>query len=181
MDLEPEEVKFSREAARILHAPYFYREPEDTQDRQKVLQFFQQLRDEREMLEEALDDAQSYDDLSPEMQALWDKAKQSIEDQVADDLIRDRFAHDIPSIILPEEALKHRKITPEESALLTAAIIEAQIKGDEKAVAAIAELAKTPNKISEVLGGGRQVPYGQRTDEQDERAAPKPPRLRKES
>lgn len=146
---------FSRRAGNVLRSPIFYAEPDNTDDKEAVIAFYDKQRARLEALRDACQQAKDYDDLRGAAKALFDEAEQAQRDYTADlDTYGDRML-DLGEIQISPEAQKLRGPTADESKLLVLAMMQAKEQGaDEKTIQKIADLAKTSEKIQQIIGNG---------------------------
>lgn len=173
--------EFSRRAARVMNSPYWDRRGPDPKDRQAYGDYFIKLSALRGQLREACGKAKRYEDLKGTMKELFDRCEQAILSDIATrDTYGDRLNTEPVGLSISPEANKLREPDEEISSLLALAMIQATEEGDEKAVKKLAELAKTPEKVHEIIGHGKvefKEPEKQKEPEKNKPKSLSPPRL----
>lgn len=85
--MEPE---FSREAARVLSSPYFRSPPPDLEG-EALVKWWGDRAAEQDAVEKALGTASTYDDLTGEPKAVYDRAAQAVAQAMAEEDLYDRL------------------------------------------------------------------------------------------
>ncbi len=152
------EAEYSRHCARVANSPYFYQKPPSGNDsheyRKKVVEFREKLSAEKELLVDAMSNTDSVNKFIGKAKEIYDKAHQALVDFEQDEVSRERIYSDSEpfSITVDADVLKHRKLSPEDSAVLAAAIVKATQAGDKKAAKRLAKLAENPDEFRRAMG-----------------------------
>ena len=114
-------IEFSRRAARVIHAPYFYTSIESKNVREHI-RLTNRRNAEYTELQRAFLFADTYDDLPPDAMSIFDKAEKSIKEFEDDEVFADRMS-DVGNLYVAPEALANREPDPETSAILALATL----------------------------------------------------------
>lgn len=170
-------AEFFELASAVMNAPYFYGMPE-TNDKEKVFAFLDKRNAEKDLLDDALGHCTEYGNLRGEAKKIFDKAKLSIDEWERDYHLRERLCGGDDTLYygVTQETLDAVGPSPENSALLAAAIAQAVEAGDMAAAEKLAALGKDPDKLQELIDeADEQTPYAeQAAEEEAELPKPKP-------
>ncbi len=177
-------------ASFVVYSPYFTMGV-DTDDREEIIAFANARRQEKAALVDAISKAKSFADLDDEMKELFTRAFNQVEATEDDnDTWVGRIIDRETQNILSDEALALIGPTADQSNLLVLAMIEATEKGDTDTAEKLAELAKDPGLLQQIMDGDfdteeeKQPPEKQPKQEEKKKTAhpamkPSPFRKRK--
>jgi len=158
------DAEFFDEASGVINSPYFYEKP-DTQDRRAYVKFIEKRDAEKSLLVDALNTADTYNDLKGDPKAIYDRARVSFREAEKEDPSEDRLSNEPMDLVVSEKVEKKRGPSQDNSVLLAAAITDAMAKGDRETADKLAELAKDPDRLQAMIDAAvADMPYEEQAE-----------------